>query len=137
MGAIGNWRVILAVLAIGVLGGSAYLFLRGSNGVTMPKEMYAADAITGEIFIFDVSGRSAALWPELHPDTKEATLVQVVQDESGDWRLYEFAKDSVNRLRQRYPGTEMAFDKAGALIPADINPRRRIKAGEVMRSMMQ
>jgi hypothetical protein len=78
------WQLLIMVLAVCALAFSVWKF-GFSNKIQLPTEVHLADVSTGELFIFDISGKAKGYYPEKHPDTQDRVLMPVVKDEDGKW----------------------------------------------------
>jgi|TARA_R110000782_G_scaffold57258_30_gene119869 hypothetical protein len=86
MGNVKPWQIILFVAAIGVLAFSVWKF-GFTGGPDLPDSVLLVDVKTGDLFELDIGGRKAAYYPEKHPDTGERTLMPVVKEDDGSWKI--------------------------------------------------
>lgn len=131
MGAIANWRVILIVLALAVLGGSGYLFLKGED-VYRPDGLLTVDVYTGDLYEFKLNGRAAFIWPERHPETKEPSLLKVSQQEDGTWRIHERAMADLDEMKSQDQQGRIVVDSSGVFVPTSEVPVMKLRSGQVL-----
>lgn len=124
MGSVRPWQIGLIVLAVIVLGTSAFFTIRDPNKVEFVDEVYLVDVATGDLFVYNSNKRGIVL-PALHPDTGERTLLKVVKTESGDWSLE--ARD-LGRLDEfESINTESINTDTGLIAPPNSKARRITK----------
>ncbi len=78
------WQIGIMVLAVIAVG---YLVVKVGfgNSVQLPSKVHLADVSTGELFIFDISGKAKGYYPEKSPDTSQRVLMPVVKNDEGKW----------------------------------------------------
>ena len=87
MGSVRPWQIGLIVLAVIVLGTSAFFTIRDPNKVERADFVYLVDTTTAEVFKFNFEGKRGVILPAIHPDTGERTLYRVDKTESGQWEV--------------------------------------------------
>ena len=116
------WQI--AVIVVGLLGGCALLGwnLFGGKSIGTQDEVLLMDVITGDRFIADTSGRRGVLIPARNPDTQKFTLLPIVKDEKGQWRV-----DRLDQLPHEITPEQMsavADASAGLARPSSASPRQ-------------
>lgn len=99
------WQIILLIAAVGVLGFSIWKFAL-SGGPELPKSVKLVDVKSGALFELDISGRRSAYYPEKHPDTGERTLLPVMKDESGGWRITGHSLPALADVKGDHPAVK-------------------------------
>lgn len=122
MGDVKPWQVILIVASLLVLGFSVWKFAL-SGGVDMPDSVLLVDVKTGDLFTLDISGRRAAYYPEVNPDTGEHSLLPVVQDESGSWMI---SQHSLAVLEDVEGGTPAVLDPSSGRVQVSSDRAKRL-----------
>lgn len=116
------WQI--AVIVIGLLGGSVLFAwnMFGGERIHTKDEVLLMDVISGDRFIADVSGRRGVLIPARNPDTRRFTLLPLVRDDNGQWRV-----DRLDQLSPEIKPEDMKAVEdpvAGVARPSDAPPRR-------------
>ncbi len=98
MGEIKPWQAVLFVVAILVVGAGVVWMLLGGDNIRTPDRIYMIDVGTGELYYADVSGRRGIAIPALHPETRERTLVPIIEDEEGAWRVKDVYAPAIEAM---------------------------------------
>ncbi|MCC5821819.1 MAG: hypothetical protein LAT64_00865 [Phycisphaerales bacterium] len=106
MGEAKPWQIILVVVALGVLGFSVWRSMN-SGKPELTRSVMLADVATGDLFELSLAGRRAAVYPEIHPDTGERTLMPVKQEEDGTWKLLEYTFPALQDVSVEAPAVDM------------------------------
>lgn len=122
------WQVILFVVAAGSLVFLGYRVLF-ANRINLTDETLVADVLTGDIYMMDLSGRAAAIYPERHPDTGGFTLLPVEQMDSGEWRVRREALADLSTIEL---GANPIVNSTTGIVQVDSDkPKGTIKAGQI------
>lgn len=121
MGEAKPWQIILVVLAVGVLGYSVWKFAF-NTGPKLPSSVLLVDVVSGELFEVSIAGRRMAFYPEKHPDTGDRTLLPVVQQDDGTWRISGHSLPALEDV-QAEP-TAVTNTSTGAVNVTATSPRR-------------
>lgn len=105
MGEVKPWQIILVVVALGVLGFSVWRSMT-SGQPELTRSVTLVDVKTGDLFELSLAGRRAAVYPEIHPDTGERTLMPVQQDENGTWKLYSYTLPAIEHVSGDMPAIQ-------------------------------
>ncbi len=87
MGSVRPWQIVLFAAALIALGFGLYMSLGGSGKVDRADNVYLVDTVTGDFFVFKVSGRGGVTVPAIHPDTGERTLYRTYPTDDDQWEL--------------------------------------------------
>lgn len=117
------WQIILIIVAIGALGFSVWKFAL-NTGPDMPDSVTLVDVKTGDLFSLRIGGKGrAAYYPEKHPDTGERTLLPVIENEDGTWRISGHSLPALQDVDGATPAVEN--NQTGA-VSVSSNSKRRI-----------
>lgn len=104
MGEVKPWQIILVVVALGVLGFSVWRSMN-SGQPQLTQSVLLVDVKTGDLFELSLAGRRAAVYPEVHPDTGERTLMPV-EEENGVWKLLQYTMPAIEHVPGDMPAVE-------------------------------
>ncbi|GJM18006.1 MAG: hypothetical protein DHS20C14_02190 [Phycisphaeraceae bacterium] len=98
MGEVKPWQAVLFVVAILVVGVGLAWMIFGGKSVNLPDRLYFIDVPSGELYVADVSGRRGMAIPAMHPETRERTLVPIIRDDEGEWRIGEHYLPAIEEM---------------------------------------
>jgi hypothetical protein len=91
------WQIVLFVLAVAAIAFATWRLLRGDD-LNLADSIVMVDVETGELFSFSIEGKRGVGIPNFNPESGKLSLLPVVRDDRGDWRLTERARPILEDL---------------------------------------
>lgn len=120
------WQIVLFVVAVVVVGASAY-FTFGRGGPGLSHNLMLLDVKTGQIYTIDTSGKSVPI-PARSPETGERTLYPVTKSEEGEWYLFPRAFGQIGDME-----TTDVLDMETGKVTVDLDEVRRITPKDLLK----
>lgn len=86
MGDAKPWQIILIVVGVLAAGFVVWRFVFNS-GPNLPDSVTLVDVETGDLFVVGIGGKKKPYYPASHPDTGRMTLLPVVKQDDGTWKI--------------------------------------------------
>lgn len=113
------WQLVLLALGLLALLYVGYRLASGGDGPRTVSSILLVDVVSGELFE-QPTGNLTLIIPARHPDTNESTLLPVLKDEAGVYRVERRYLDELKDSKVATP----SVDANGVVTVSNQSPKR-------------